>query len=410
MLREYLNISWDTLRQHRFRTFLTLLAIVLGSFSIVLMTSLAESGLATIMSGVESLGGSRIIFIGPKQPERAKDKAFYSRGLIPEDITLIKEQVPYVERVSSIKTLNSREFRVRQKDETIIADVVASDDNFIKTFDMSLQQGRNFQQSDLDDMRRVIILGAELRTKLFDQEQALDREITLFNATYRVIGILAKNHKMGVQIGFDWDLFAVLPETTFTEREGYRSPVEIMVVTTDKNKNEIVKRIINTLLERRHYNIDDFQILDFNALMKQFENMFALIKIIVAIIAGIALFIGGVGIMNIMLVSVNERTREIGIRRAVGATALSIIHQFLVESSLLTMVGGVTGVGLAIGVKMIADRIIIQFEPSWTGVLSLESILYALFAALLVGNLFGYFPAKRASKFEIDRCLRVERG
>lgn len=410
MFIEYIRNCLANLNAYRFRTFLTLLAIVLGSFSIVLMSSLAESGLETVASGIEDLGGARLILLLPKQPEREKEKAHYSKGLDRDDLLLLQERLPHTIRVSGMKTLTGQSIRLRQSTKSHRTDIIGADELFLKTLDLTIESGRNFNTSDLEYNRRVLIVGVDLAQKLSGSNSPLDEEVTLFGSSYRIIAVLERANKMGVQIGFDWNDFAVIPETTFTERERLESPLEVLIVTTDKTKNNIVKGVLNFLIERRHKGIDDFQILDFNQVLKQFETIFAVTKLVVLFVAGIALFIGGVGIMNIMLVSINERIQEIGIRRAMGATRRTIVRQFVTEAALLTVTGGIIGVLLALSLKKLADVLIVFIEPSWVGVLSGEAVIYALLASILVGMIFGYFPARRASLLTIERCLRTERG
>lgn len=410
MILEYFFMSLETLTHNRFRTFLTLLAIVIGSFSMVLMTSLARSGLGTIMSGIESMGGSRLLFLSQKQPERARKKAFYSKGLNRYDLNILRERLPYLKSISAKRQALGQEISVRGTNKPFITDILAADKAFLGTFGMELQKGRIFSQGDMKNLHRTIVLGNELAKKLFGNTNPLKKEVTLFGVPYRVIGVMKKNHKMGVQIGFNWNNFAVIPEPTFREKEELPSALEFFIITTDKSKNEIVKRIMNVLLEKRHNHVDDYIILDFNKLMKQFKTIFSMISIIISVIAGIALVIGGVGIMNIMIVSVNERMNEIGIRRAVGATSKSITSQFLIEATFLSMTGGLLGIILAIIVKFLSDKVIIYIEPSWAGTLNLNVIVSAFTVSLLVGVIFGWFPARKAANMNIDSCLRVERG
>jgi len=408
---EYIRTSLDTFTSHRFRTFLTLLAIILGSFSIVLMTSLAESGLATMIRGVEKLGGQRMIFLVPKNPERAREKAFYSKGLSREDAHVLKNSLPYLDRITALKSIGQHEIGRKHGLKTTNADFIAVDRDFLSALGMKLTSGRNFNPGDFQDQRRVVLLGYDLKQKLFGPENALQQQLVLFNKTYVIIGTLQKNYNLGIGMGFDWNNFALIPEPTLTDREGVLAPLEILVVTTDKSRNDVVKRILNTLLMRKHKNIDDFEILDFNTLLGQFAHIFSMIKIVVAFISSIALVIGGVGIMNIMLVSVNERTREIGIRRAIGASSSAIRAQFLSESCLLSIFGSIIGILLALMVKSLLDMVMTRFVlPPWTGVLSIGPLLYALAAAVTIGMVFGFVPARRASTMSIDRCLRTERG
>lgn len=410
MIREILRSCFDNFRRYRFRTFLTLLAIVVGSFSIVVMTSIAHSGLNTILSGIERIGGSRLIALFPKEPVREKSKASLSPGLSQDDVLLIRERVPFIERVTITRSIGRIELRRRERTSGVITDIVGSDHLCITSLDMGLAAGRGFVEADLHESRRVMIIGDELRLKLFGNSYPVGAEVNLFGATYRIIGCLSRNFKLGVQLGFDWNDFVFIPETTLRDREQIEASLEILITTTAADRNDIVKRIINALLEQRHNGVDDFTILDFHKVLDQFARFFILISAIVAVVSSISLIIGGVGIMNIMLVSINQRMQEIGIRRAVGATPRAIIAQFMSEASILAVVGSILGVLCGLVFIMAAGLLITQFEPSWVSVISWTSVMFALGSALIIGNVFGFFPARRAAGFVIDRCLRAERG
>lgn len=410
MIREILQSCLDNFKRYRFRTFLTLLAIVIGSFSIVVMTSIAHSGLMTIFSGIERIGGSRLIALMPQDPVRERHRVALSPGLSQDDLQLIRERVPFIKHVTIMRTAGLNELRRREVTSAVITDIVGTDHLCLQSFDMKLAAGRGFIEADLHDSRRVIIIGDGLRTKLYGNSFPVRTELNLFGATYRVIGFTTRNFKLGVQFGFDWNDFAFIPETTLREREQFTVPLEIMITTTAADKNDIVKRIVNSLIEQRHHGVDDFTILDFNKMLAQFKNVFMLISAIVAVISSISLIIGGVGIMNIMLVSINQRMQEIGIRRAVGATPRVIIAQFMSEATILAIMGSFVGVIFGLLFFMGAGFLIAQFEPSWVSSISWVSTAFALGSALLIGNIFGYFPARRAAGFVIDRCLRAERG
>ena len=178
------------------------------------------------------------------------------------------------------------------------------------------------------------------------------------------------------------------------------------IKTDDVQHNDIVKRIANALLADRHHHIDDYEIFDLSSVLSSFNSFFAIMRTIVGFIAGIALLVGGVGVMNMMLVSVSERVREIGIRKAIGANPSDIGRQFLLEAIVLAGTGGIVGAGAGAGCALLACSIIRHFQPTWVTVLAHGAIVAALCVSFGVGLLFGYFPARRASKLDAIAAIR----
>ena len=171
---------------------------------------------------------------------------------------------------------------------------------------------------------------------------------------------------------------------------------------------DIVKRIVNAVLLERHHGLDDFRLFDFETRLKGFFQVFLIMKIIVGLLAGISLVVGGVGIMNIMLVSVSERVREIGIRKALGATPADIGRQFLVEATLLSGVGGAVGVGMGILGALAGGAIIAHFKPTWLTLISQPAVVVALSSSALIGLGFGYWPARTASRLDPVVAIRSQ--
>jgi putative ABC transport system permease protein len=222
-----------------------------------------------------------------------------------------------------------------------------------------------------------------------------------------VIGQLAEQERWGIDYGFDWLNVAVLPFETLSDVDPpVKQQAELLFKTADARDNDIVKRVINALLVERHHGVDDFEIIDFRRFMDKFHQTFAVMEMIVGFIAGIALLVGGVGVMNMMLVSVSERVREIGIRKALGASPRDIGRQFLVEAGLLSCVGGVLGVLLGIGGALAGSAVIKGFKPTWVTAVSEPAVIAALTVALGVGIVFGYFPARRAGRLNAVTAMQ----
>jgi putative ABC transport system permease protein len=207
--------------------------------------------------------------------------------------------------------------------------------------------------------------------------------------------------------GFDWLNFVAVPFETVAEIDpAAKSSVLLEVKVDDSQNNEVVKRIANAVLLDRHNGQDDFQIFDFSGVMKKNESLFDVMRLIVGFIAGIALLVGGVGVMNMMLVSVSERVREIGIRKALGASPSDISRQFLLEAIVLAGTGGVIGVTAGVGMAEVSALVLRHFMPSWVNLIDHGSVVAALSVSAGVGVVFGYFPARRAARLDAIMAIR----
>jgi putative ABC transport system permease protein len=223
----------------------------------------------------------------------------------------------------------------------------------------------------------------------------------------RVVGQLARRDHMGVGFGFEWLNFVVIPMETAAEgKPEIVQGAAFYLRTKAAELNDPVKRIANALLVERHHGIDDFQIYDFSGLMKQFAQIVTMMKAIVGLLAGIALLVGGVGVMNMMLVSVSERVREIGIRKALGASPFDISAQFLAEAALLSGTGGLVGVAAGLGAFALANVVIAQSVEQWVGVVSHAAVVLALAVSIGVGVGFGFIPARRAARLDAAEAVR----
>lgn len=406
MIVEYLRIAAKVLWAHKFRSGLTVLSITIGAFSIVLMSSLAESGLATLIAGIEELGGARLILVYAKPPERAENKReSYSSGFTVADWDQVFADLPYVVERTRWAGLDRKD-AIADTGPSSRTDLVVGDGGFLSLFRMRLAKGRGFTEEENRGRAKVCVVGHELSKKLWDGE-SIGHWMTISGVRCQVIGQLANQDRWGANFGFDWLNVAVLPFETVSEVNPLlRLEVGSLVKTADASNNEVVKRIINVRLEARHHGVDDFQILDFAKILIRFEGLFRIMKVIVGFIAGIALLVGGIGVMNMMLVSVSERVREIGIRKALGASPGDIMAQFLCEAMLLSGVGGLIGVAGGIAMSEVATVIIRKFKPLWVGIVAENAVIAALAVSFGVGMVFGLFPARRAARLDIIQAIR----
>jgi putative ABC transport system permease protein len=409
MWLEYVRIAASVLRTHKFRSFLTVTSITIGAFSIVLMTSLADSGLKTLFVGIEELGGSRLLSVWRKQPEAMEARQLsYTRGLTRQDTEALRG-IPHLRDVTQVVVLRNR---VLQTDSGLQlgGDVVAADARFFPFFRYVAAQGRVFDEHDLATHARVCVISDGLADKLFGKgERVLGRSILHLGSRCKVIGRLAKVDRWGIRFGWPWDEVLAIPLETVRDysAKNVDSARQLFMQTTATHHNDVVKRIMNARLMERHHGVDDFAIFDLEKRLQGFFKLFLIMKIIVGLISAITMIVGGVGIMNIMLVSVAERVREIGIRKALGASPQDISRQFLVESVLLSCAGGLLGIATGLAGAVGGSRLIAHFKPSWVMSISEPAMVASAIVALVIGAVFGYFPARRASRLDPVQAIRT---
>ncbi len=409
MWLEYLRIAWAVLRGNLFRSSLTVASIVIGAFSIVLMTSLAESGLGTLSRSFEELGGSRLISVWRKNPEAMENKvASYTRGLSRLDPPALKA-IPHLVTTTSFVSLRHKPLEA-DNGKRLPGDVVAADAGFLDFFKYKLAEGRLLDDHDQHEHARVCIIGSDLANDIWGVgENVIGRIVTFSGLHCRIVGRLQRLDRWGVGFGWEWDKVLVAPIETVGDHESVVVDTgrRLFMLTDGPQNNEIVKRIINAVLLERHHGVDDFSIFDFAKRMESFYQVFLIMKVIVGLLAGISLVVGGVGIMNIMLVSVSERVREIGIRKALGASPADIGRQFLVEAMLLSGFGGGLGAALGVGGTMLGGIVIHHFKPSWQTQISEPAVTVAVVSAVVIGLVFGYWPAKSASQLDPVTAIRT---
>jgi putative ABC transport system permease protein len=406
MLIQGLKIAWSSLASRKARSFLTLSTVAIGCFAIVLAASLAASGLESLKQSIEELGGARLILIEPKLAESAEKKRAQSSAEIDEeDRAALSQDLPHLESLTHYAGLGEQDL-TSDLGRSGRADFVAADDSFFDLFRMRVAQGRPLNVDDTRGATQNCVVGPKVAEAVWS-EPAVGRKLTIGKLHCRVVGLFADNNRWGTNFGFDWNNVVVMPFATAALRlPNVRSEAGIALRTDNRAANDIVKRIVSARLERSHAGVDDFAIYDLAQVMERFETTFALLELLVALFSGIALIIGGVGIMNMMLVSVSERVREIGIRKALGATPAHLSQQFLLESSLLSTAGGALGVALGVGAVFGAGFLIRSSLSGWLSVYSIPAVLVALAASTLTGAAFGWLPARQAARLDPVEAIR----
>jgi len=396
------------LRRNPLRAGLTMLGIIIGIGAVVAMVSLGQGATASVQAEISSLGTNVLIIIpGATTVGGVRGGLGSISTLTVDDAQDIEKKVPSVTMVMYATRSVLQVIRENKNWSTI---VLGTTPEFPDIRSWPIAQGNFFTQSDMDAAAKVVILGKTAAQNLFESgEEIVGHEVRIRNVPLRVIGILAPK---GQSItGQDQDDLVVLPFTT-AERKvlgtQFLGTVGIILVAT-QTRHDIPAVVddIKDLLRAKHHlqssDEDDFTIRTMEDIAKTIAGTSRTMMLMLMGIASISLVVGGIGIMNILLVSVTERTKEIGLRMAVGAKRIHILLQFLIEAIIMTTIGGILGVGAGIGISLLLTKLI-----GWPTIISTPAVAAAFFFSLVVGIFFGLYPANKASKLNPIEALHYE--
>ncbi|MBD2440158.1 ABC transporter permease [Nostoc sp. FACHB-110] len=399
---ESVQMAGKTLLSNKLRSALTMLGIVIGNASVIAMIGIGEGGQKYVSNQLESLGPN-VLFVIPGNQETERISRDVPKTLILEDAQAIATQVPTIAEVTA--ELNSRQVVTYGSKNTDV-NIIGTTPSFLIVRDFKPEKGRFFSEVDTKRSNQVVVLGAKLAERLFGNTTPVGQQLRIKNTSFQVIGVLTAK---GSNLGVDYDDAALIPVNTMANRiVGRTSPYGLelsYIVASAKNANSVDAAVfqITNLLRQRHKIIgeDDFTIRTQKDALQTVGQITGALTIMLAAIAGISLFVGGIGIMNIMLVSVTERTQEIGLRKAIGATEQDILLQFMIEAVIVSAIGGV--VGTAVGVSGIL--IVAALTPLDAGI-SVVAITTAVGVSGAIGLFFGVVPARRAAKLDPIVALR----
>ncbi len=404
-LQECLRSALGSIRSHRMRSFLTMLGVIIGVASVICVVSLLQGLTRSVMNEFQGIGGNTLIIHSETSQE---DRMIGKWNRIrPADLELVKYRVAGVSNVTPRTGLNLPG-GVRNGSNTSGAQVVATTSWFQLSNQAYPRIGRFITDSDDDSRRRVVVLGDKARADLKLPENPLGTFIQVGSEWFKIVGVMEAR---GELFGQSLDDYVVIPFQTGLALAGsYQQPdMAITVTVDDLDAIADVTSRITALLRRAHKigpkNPDDFKVESSQTLTQTIERVSGTITLVISAIVGISLLVGGVGIMNIMLVSVTERTREIGIAKALGAPRSYILMQFLIEAMVLAIIGGIIGIGLGWLFGELAARMIPHFPPPsipWWAVAGATGF------SAMVGMLFGILPARRAANLAPIDALRHE--
>jgi putative ABC transport system permease protein len=390
---EAARVAWEALRANKLRSGLTMLGVVIGVASVVLLVAIGSGARDEVTSGVESLG-SNILFVAPGNLSFGSAPSVSRLGL--EDVRRIGDAIGDPRRVAA--TVASGEIaRVGARRATV--NVNGTNETIPLVFDRTLSRGAFFGAADVETRRRVAVLGADPADSLFPDRDPVGKSITVGGVRFRVVGVMSR---VGTAFGVARDAEVFVPVTAAQRLFGVSRVDGIAVKAPSTGEIDEEQAIIREVVQRAHPD-QEYQVLTQQDILGVVGRILGILTLVLASIAGISLVVGGVGVMNIMLVSVSERTREIGLRKAVGARTRDVLRQFLLEAVALTVSGGVVGILLGTVGALLVGR----YSPVPAAITG-WSVALSFGVSVAVGVFFGVWPARTAARMQPIVALRYE--
>ncbi len=401
--------SWQSLLRTRGRSVLTMLGIVIGIAAVILSLSIGQSAQMFILSQISVFGPDKlIIHPGSKiQTELSNASPFVDETLTLSDYKRLKRE-DWVNQISA-EVMQTDMVKAGDVNKSVSVLGVMPDELSIGGY--SMKSGSFFSDSDIDSHARIAVLGSSLADEMFGQDNAVGRSFKLGTLGYKVVGVLKP---AGTQFFQNLDDVVYLPSTTVLDAYHKRN-FQYFIIKTSLPLADATSRIEIVMREAHSidnptgdYSKDDFFVMTQADAIKTVSQITSVLQILLSAIAAISLLVGGIGIMNIMFVSVTERISEIGLRKSIGARSQDILRQFLTEAVLLTMGGGIIGFLFGSFVAWLAIQIINQYQPGWVFIISYFGAGLGFVVSTLIGLVFGYLPARRAAKLQPIEAMRHE--
>lgn len=400
------KISLKAIFANKMRAALTSLGIIIGVAAVITVLAVGNATKKSISDRFSNMG-TNIIFL--RQPWDLDESISSPKDVTMEDVLAIRQ----VEGVAAAAPYIQTNFSVKYKNTSVSLSALATDTDILKAYDWTIGSGRSFTEKEVSDYAQVMIVGATAAQTIFGDVDPLNKTVVLDNIPFTVVGVTKKTGSSG--FGFNIDEGVLIPYTTAKVKlntggwgNSNRNALDRVVIKVDDfNKIENAKVDISNAVRNTHHihplGKDDFQLDDMASFVEQAKSTATTMSLFLGIIGAVSLIVGGIGVMNIMLVSVTERTREIGIRMAIGATSWNIRLQFLVESVTLSCMGGL--IGIVLGVIF---TVFVAKYMSLSAQLNVWAILVSAGFSAATGIFFGYYPAYKASKLTPIDALRYE--
>ena len=403
MYKESFLMAWASLIANKMRSLLTMLGIIIGVAAVIALVSIGNGVKQDIEDSISSLGSNLLVVLpGAPRTPGARSSQGSMKSLKISDY----EAIAKLEGVKAASPMTNGSYVVIYQNKNWTTSVAGVNSNFQDVNNWTMTSGRFFSDKNVQNRERVAVVGQTVVKNLFTDEDPVGKEIRVKNIPFRVIGVLKS--KGNGTMGNDQDDTVLIPYTTSMERvEGIDYLRRVYVVAKDDEGIDRLQADIENLLRVRHNikdtNLDDFNIQNMKSIMETVAQTTGTFTLFLGAVAAISLVVGGIGIMNIMLVSVTERTREIGVRKALGATYSVIVTQFLIEAVVISLIGGFIGIAFGIGASKVIGMV-----SGMSTVVSVPTIIMSFAFSMAIGLIFGIYPARKAAKLNPIDALHYE--
>ena len=403
MYKESFLMAWASLIANKLRSLLTMLGIIIGVAAVIALVSIGNGVKQDIEDSISSLGSNLLVVLpGAPRTPGARSSQGSMKSLKISDY----EAIAKLEGVKAASPMTNGSYVVIYQNKNWTTSVAGVNSNFQDVNNWTMTSGRFFSDKNVQNRERVAVVGQTVVKNLFTDEDPVGKEIRVKNIPFRVIGVLKS--KGNGTMGNDQDDTVLIPYTTSMERvEGIDYLRMVYVVAKDDGGIDRLQADIENLLRVRHNikdtNLDDFNIQNMKSIMETVAQTTGTFTLFLGAVAAISLVVGGIGIMNIMLVSVTERTREIGVRKALGATYSVIVTQFLIEAIVISLMGGFIGIAFGIGASKVIGMV-----SGMSTVVSVPTIIMSFAFSMAIGLIFGIYPARKAAKLNPIDALHYE--
>lgn len=382
-----LKVAIKNIKSNKLRSSLTMLGLIIGIASVIILVGIGNGASSSVTSQVQSLG-TDILTVNIASADTSLE---YKHIKEISELQSISKVAPYknVSATVSRKSITSNR-----------ASIIATNNSYLEVTNTTISKGRTISSIDIENKSKVCLIGSDLADTLFSLVEPVGETIQINGDKYTVIGELTQQ---GTSMGNNIDSMLIIPLTTATYLGSDTNISSLYVKVEDEDIIETSTNIIENYIENTlELTSDDYTVSSQDSMLDTMEDVNSTLSLLLGGIASISLVVGGIGVMNVMLVSVTERTKEIGIRKALGAKKKDILIQFLIEALVLSILGGIIGVVLGVGIGIIAEDFGYTFEPNTT------TIVLAFSSSAVIGLIFGIFPAYRAAKLNPIEALKNE--
>jgi putative ABC transport system permease protein len=408
--RENVAMAWQTIVEHKFRSFLTVLGIIIGVLTVIVIASILTGLRQNVINMVEEFGTNNIfafhLSTGPRFGRRPREE-WLRKPLTPADALAVREHCPSVQDVTWEGFPWGTRVRIEyQKYVLRNFNFKGVPANHASVANTTMSDGRFFTDFEDEHRMKVVVLGADPREAMFPHSDPIGKQILINGIPFTVVGVMAKSkgNFMG-ESEVDGQVF--IPYQSWHKMMPWEDKHFLLIQAKSGQISKALDEVESVLRRRRNVKPSEprnFDLSTSERIIQQFDSITASVGLIAIAISSIGLLVGGIGVMNIMLVSVTERTREIGVRKAIGATRRDIVFQFLFEAMTLTAVGGVLGIALAI----VTSYIVIAFVPSLPATIPTWAVATGFSVSVAIGLIFGVWPARKAARLDPIESLRYE--